>query len=105
MLLEQVITGDDLLQRVGAQGVNAGQVGDGHITVASQLALLFFHSDAGPVAHVLGSAGQGVEHGRLTTVRVARKGNFNLCHSIRFLSFDAKLRNVQFLLTNCLSCF
>ena len=45
--------------------------------MALQLALLLFHRDAGPVAHVLVGAGQGIEQGGLTAVRVARQRDLN----------------------------
>ena len=38
-------------------------------------ALLFFHRDAGPVAHILVGTGKGVEEGGLAAVGIARQGN------------------------------
>ena len=43
-----------------------------------QLAFLLLHGDAGPVADELVGAGQCIEQGGLTAVRVARQGNFDL---------------------------
>ena len=80
---DQIIPGDHFLQRVGGQGVDAGQVGDGDIAVLFQLAFLFLHRDAGPVADVLTGTGQGIEQGGFAAVRVARECDFNfhLCPS------------------------
>ena len=50
---DQVVTGDDLLKRVGGQRINAGQIHDDHIIMLFQSALLLFHGDAGPVADKL----------------------------------------------------
>ena len=73
LLVHQIAPGHYFLQGVGGQGINAGQVLNDHILVAPQLALLLFNSDAGPVAHVLVGAGQGIEQGGLATVRIARQ--------------------------------
>jgi len=77
-LVDQVVTSHHLLQRVGGQGVDAGQVHDGHIIVLLQLALFLLHRDARPVAHELVGAGQRVEQGGLAGVRVARQRDLNL---------------------------
>ena len=77
-LVDQVVTGDDLLEGVGGEGVDAGQVHDDHVIVLFQLALFLLHGDAGPVADELVRTGQGVEQRRLAAVRVARQSNFNL---------------------------
>ena len=73
LLIHQIAAGHHFLQGVGGQGVNTGQVLDDHILVALQLALFLFHRDAGPVAHVLVGAGQGIEQGGLAAVRIARQ--------------------------------
>ena len=74
-LANQIISGDDFLQGVGGQGIDAGQVGDDNTIVLFQLALFLFHGNTGPVANELIGAGQGVEQGGFTAVRVARKGD------------------------------
>ena len=74
----QIVTGHHLFQSVGGQGIDAGKVHDDYIVMLFQLAFLFLHGDAGPVAHELVGTGQGVEQGRLTAVRVACQGNFDL---------------------------
>ena len=78
LLIDQVVAGHHLLQRIGGQGVDARQVLDDDLLVALQLALLLFHRDAGPVAHVLVGAGQGIEQGGLTAVRVARQRDLDV---------------------------
>ena len=76
MLVDQIVPGDDLFQRIGRKGVDAGQVGHADVLLAADLSFLLFHGDAGPVADVLLGAGQRVEQGRFAAVRVARKSNF-----------------------------
>ena len=95
LLLDQVSTGDDLLQRVGRQGVDTGQVLDDDILIALQLAFLLFHGNAGPVANVLVGAGQVIEQGSLAAVRVTGQCNFNT-HCVSFPLFGIKpLRSFQ----------
>ena len=88
-LADQIVPGHHFLQRVGRQGVNTRQVGDGNFGVLLQLALFLFHSNAGPVADELVCTGQRIEQRRLTGVGVAREGNGQL-HTC-FLSFTASL--------------
>ena len=52
-LIHILSTGDHIFQRVGGQRVDAGQILNDNVIVALQLAFLFFHGHAGPVAHVL----------------------------------------------------
>ena len=78
LLLNEIIPGHDLFQRIGREGVDAGQVGQDDLLVDDQLALLLLHRDAGPVADELVGAGQLVEQGRFAAVRVARQGNAQL---------------------------
>ena len=80
LLVDEVATGDNFLQRVGRQRVDTGQVLDHDVIVALELALFLFHRNAGPVADVLVRAGQVIEQGGLTAVRVAGQCNFD-CHS------------------------
>ena len=75
----QVAAGHHFLQRVGREGIDAGQVLDDHVVVALEAALLLFHRDAGPVAHVLVGAGQIIEQRSLAAVRVAGQCDLD-CH-------------------------
>ena len=75
---DQVVTGDDLFERVGGQRINTGKVHDHDVVVLLQLAFLLFDRDARPVADELVRTGQRVEQRGFTAVRVARKGNFDL---------------------------
>ena len=77
-LTDQVVTSHHFLQRVGRQGVDAGQVHDDHILVLLQLAFLLLHGNTGPVTNKLVRARQRIEQRGLTAVRVARQGNFDL---------------------------
>ena len=77
LLLDQISTGNHFFQRVRRQRVDAGQVLNDNILIALQLAFLLFHRTAGPVADILVGAGQIVEQGRFTAVRVTGKCNLN----------------------------
>ena len=77
-LVDQVITGHHLLQRVGGQRIDARQVHNGHVLMLLQLALFLLHRYAGPVAHELIGAGQRVEQGGLAGVGVARQRDLDL---------------------------
>ena len=77
VLVNDVVPADDLLQGVGGQGVDTGQVGDHSVGIAPQLALFLLHGNAGPVANVLVGAGHGVEHGGLSAVGIAHQRDFN----------------------------
>ena len=85
-LLDQVVTGYHLLQRVGGQGVDAGQVHDHHIVVLLQLALFLLHRDAGPVTNELIGAGESVEKGGLAAVGVTRQRDLDLFFHLTLLS-------------------
>ena len=75
---DQIVTGDDLFERVGGQRINTGKVHDHDVVMLFQLAFLLFDRDARPVADELVRTGQRVEQRGFTAVRVARKGNFDL---------------------------
>ena len=79
LLIDEVAAGNDLLQRVGRQRVDTGQVLDHDVVVTLELALLLLDGNAGPVADILVRTGQAVEQGGFTAVRVACQSNFN-CH-------------------------
>ena len=76
-LVDQIVSGNDLLQGVGGQGIDAGKVRNDDVVVTFQLAFLLLDRDARPVAHELVGAGQCVEQRRFAAVRVAREGNAN----------------------------
>ena len=94
LLLHQVVPGHHFLQGVGGQGIDAGQVLDDDFLIALQPSLLLFHRDAGPVAHVLVGAGQGVEQRGLAAVRIARQRDLQL-HGSLFLSLELASTNLQ----------
>ena len=85
LLIDEVAAGNDLLQRVGRQRVDTGQVLDHDVVVTLELALLLLNGNAGPVADILVRTGQAVEQGGFTAVRVACQSNFN-CHLVKPLS-------------------
>ena len=71
-VIDQILTGDDLLQRVGRQRIDARQVLDDDLLVALQNALLALDGDARPVADVLIRAGKIIEQRGLAAVGVTR---------------------------------
>ncbi len=74
-LLDQVISGNDLLQCVRREGIDARKVRDDHFVVPFELTFLFFDCDTGPVSDKLVGAGQCVEQCSLAAVRVTGKRN------------------------------
>ena len=78
LFVDQVVPGDDLLQRVGGEGVDAGKVGDDDTVVLFQLPFLFLDGDARPVADELVGTSQGVKEGRFAGVGVAGQCNFHV---------------------------
>ena len=68
---QQKIPRHDLLVGVGGQGIDARQVGNGGLGMASDDAVLAVHRHAGEIAHMLVGAGQLVEQGGLAAVLVA----------------------------------
>jgi hypothetical protein len=53
LLVDEVIPGNDFLQRVGRKGVYARQVLYDNVLMPLQLALFLLDGDAGPVTHIL----------------------------------------------------
>lgn len=72
--VEDELAAHDLLARVGAERVDAGQVGDGGLGMVADLTVLAVDGDAREVAHMLVRPGQAIEEGRLSAVLVAREG-------------------------------
>ena len=70
-LVQDEVPGDNLLRRVGADGVDAGQVHHGAVLLPPDRAGLLVYSDAGEVAHMLIGAGELIEEGGLAAVLVA----------------------------------
>ena len=70
-LVDQIVAGDDLFERVRAERVDAGKVHDDNVVMLFQAAFLFLDRDARPVAHKLIGAGQRIEQRRFAAVRVA----------------------------------
>ena len=70
-LIDQIVAGDDLFERVRAERVDAGKVHDDNVVMLFQAAFFFLDRDARPVAHKLIGAGQRIEQRRFAAVRVA----------------------------------
>ena len=69
--VENEVPGNDLLLRVGAQGIDARQIDHGAILCLADLADFLIDCHAGEVAHMLIGAGEGVKKCRFTAVLVA----------------------------------
>ena len=102
LLPDDEVAADDFLHRIGAEGIDAGQIDDGHVRILirhrlpalmrapeaprqAQMGLLavmvvqhraglFLDRHAGPVAHVLAAAGELVEKGGFAAVLIAGQG-------------------------------
>ena len=78
---QKIVSCNHFLQRVGGEGIDARQIGEDHVRVSLQLAFLFLHGNAGPVAHVLIGAGQGIKQRGFSAVGIACQSDTN-CHRI-----------------------
>ena len=94
-LLNQVVSCDNLLQRIGRKRIDAGKVCHNNIAVLFQLALFFLHGDTRPVAHELIRAREHVKQRGFTAVRIAREGDFDT--HVCFLSIPLKTKAVTLL--------
>ena len=74
VLVEDESTRDDLLCRIGRKGIDAGEVGNLGIGIATDDARLPVDGNAGEVAHVLVGTGELVEERCLAAVLIAGKG-------------------------------
>ena len=77
LFVDDKVARNDLFRRIRRERIDAGEVYDVDRRVElfiSSLALV--DGDARPVAHVRGTAGEGVEQGGLAAVRVARQCKF-----------------------------
>ena len=73
------VPGHDLLHGIGGQRIDTGQIHHRHrLAVHLRPALLLLHRHAGPVAHVLIRAGEGIEQSGLAAVGVAYQGQLHL---------------------------
>ena len=73
------VPGHNLLHGVGGQGIDARQVHHRHrLAVHLGPALFLFHRHAGPIAHILVGAGEGVEERGLAAVWIAHQGQLHL---------------------------
>ena len=78
LLIDQVVTGDNFLQRIRRQGVDARKVFNDDIRMSLQFAFFFLNRYARPVSDKLIRAGQRVEQCCLSAVRVSRKCDYKL---------------------------
>ena len=61
VFLHQILTGHQFLGRIGRQGINTRQVLNDHILIAFQIAFLFLHRNARPVANILVGPGKNIK--------------------------------------------
>ena len=71
LLVQDEVPGDDLLRRIGPDGVDARQIHHRAVLLAPDGAGLLIHRHAGEVAHVLVGAGELVEQCGLAAVLIA----------------------------------
>ena len=71
LLVEDKVTGDDLLLCIGPQGVDAGQIHHGAAFFVYDLSHLLVYRDTGKVADMLIGAGEGVEESRFAAVLIS----------------------------------
>ena len=84
-IADQIVTRHYLLEGVGRQGIDSGQVGDYYTVMLFEPSLLLLDGYAGPVSDELIRAGQGVEQRGFSAVRIARQ-SYSQIHCL-FLSF------------------
>ena len=80
IILQQIVTGNNLLQSVRRQGINTGQVGNNYIIMTFKAAFFFLYSYAGPVTNILVGTCQIIKHCCFAAVRVTNQGNLDLFH-------------------------
>ena len=86
-VLGDEVAGDVFLDGIGRKRIDAGQVDQsGLFALQVKARLLALHGDAGPVAHILVGAGEGVEQRGLAAVGVARQGDGD-AHASTFLTW------------------
>ena len=73
----QVVSGHNLFQRVGRQGINSRKVHDYNIPAALQLTFLLLHRYARPVSHKLIGTGQRIEQCCFSAVWISCQCNLN----------------------------
>ena len=94
VLVYQVVSGDNLLQCVGGEGIDARQVLNDSLLVGLEFTLFFLNGYARPVADILAASGQVVEHCRLSAVGVTSQRDFILhCPSSFLLQFKLVFAN------------
>ena len=71
MFPNQIISADHLLQCIGGEGIDAGQVLNDRLSVGLELAFLLFDGDSRPVSDILAASGQVIEHGCFSAVGVS----------------------------------
>ena len=72
---DQIISRDDLLERVGGEGIDAGEVRDDDPFGFFEFTFFFLYRNAGPVSYELIGAGERIEKRCFTGVGVSGKSN------------------------------
>ena len=73
--LDQIVTSNDFLIRIGRQRVDARQVDDFDLRMVFQRSRFTLDGDSRPVAYVLMIAGELIEQGRLARIGIADQRN------------------------------
>ena len=97
-VLGDEVAGDVFLDGIGRKRVDAGQIDQsGLFALQVKMGLLALHGDAGPVAHILVGAGEGVEQRGLAAVGVARQsdGDAHACALLTYILRASSARSVS----------
>ena len=78
-IIHQIISGNDFLIGIRAQGINTGKILNDYIMVSAVMPFLLFNGNPRPVSNILVTAGKIVKQCSLSAVRVSCQCNFN-CH-------------------------
>ena len=74
LLFQHKVPGYQLFAGIGGHGIDAGQIRDAGLGIASDHAVFPVHGDAGEIAHMLVGAGELVEERGLAGILVAYQG-------------------------------
>ena len=77
LLVYEIVTGNNLLQCVRAQGIDTRKVLNHNILVVLETSFLFLYGNARPVTNILVAAGQVIKQGSFTAVRITCQCDFD----------------------------
>ena len=71
LFIDKIFSGYGFFQGIRRKGINAGKILNDYIVMAFQTAFFLFYGYAGPVAYILGTAGQFIEQCCFAAVGIA----------------------------------